>query len=243
MAHPLARMKSCLPVKHSSGITKPLNCQTIFMKGGTVQLKVKRYSNHGKVSLMLIKTLTQSLPVNYFAVWMVTCQQILRHKHRNLSRRVKITQKTLQRVKPAKIQSMPYSHYCQSCWAVLLIWQGQIWLGLKMPKRSKMMRQVTIFTTACVNLVWRRLPMVLPYMAALFRMWQHSWCLWNMRAMRCVCQPWWNNASLTFIPTTQSVWVKMAPLTNLSSSCQVCVPPQIYILGDHVIRLSQLWHG
>ena len=68
MAHPLAQMKFYSPVKHSSGITKPLNCQTIFMKGGTVQLKVKRYSNHGKVNLMLIKTLTQSLPVNYFAV-------------------------------------------------------------------------------------------------------------------------------------------------------------------------------
>ena len=68
MAHPLARMKSCSPVKPSSGITKRLNFQTIFMKGGIAQLKVKRYSNHGKVSLMLIKTLTQSLPVNYFAV-------------------------------------------------------------------------------------------------------------------------------------------------------------------------------
>ena len=137
MAHPLARMKSCLPVKHSSGITKPLNFQTIFMKGGIAQLKVKHYNNHGKVSLMLIKTTYPEL-----------ASELLRRVNGDLPANfetqaqefIKACQDNPENIATRKASQNSinaHSHYCQSCWAVLLIWQGQIWLGLKMPSARR----------------------------------------------------------------------------------------------------------
>ena len=54
--------------------------------------------------------------------------------------------------------------------------------------------------------------------------------------MQCVCQPWWNNASLTFILTTQSVWVKMDPHQPVRAVVKsACHPKSTY--------LATMWYG
>ena len=75
----------------------------------------------------------------------------------------------------------------------------------------------------------------------LFRQWQH-----DVYGIYAQCGAYVNldeTTSLTFIPTTRiPVWVKMAthqPVEQLSN----LVPPQIYMLGDHVIRLGQACMG